>query len=422
MTLENSLILISNNSSIEEILKPKLVLLREVDNIISIKYEDAIDVLNAKRPDTVLLYCDEEKEECLTLINKIKNNGILKDISILLVLDKFDQDVILSAYDEEITDYTTLEANDIDILIRTIWSFKKNSLLSTYKKQVSLLKMLGVIDKDTNFYSKDYAKSVFDNEMLALRNKNLSAIMMLIGVAQESRISLPTLMFAKIIKSSVRHSDIVMNTVNDKFLILLPSTELKRAFFVYEKIKKVVGEQNKIVASVISADNADFESLEKQLIQAQYEVEASGQELKIIDEMNESSNQEETSSDWLQKIGSSQKNFKLFKQAFSKKLEKVINPVFFQVQKLYEERLFETKIEQYSTSTVSEFILKTKNAVSELRITYPGFSKINIDIIHQGLDSPENRRISLDLTELTEETLTKILEDFIVEFKNSNEK
>ena len=56
---------------------------------------------------------------------------------------------------------------------------------------------------------------------------------------------------------------------------------------------------------------------------------------------------------------------------------------------------------------------------SELKITYPGFSKINIDIIHQGLDSPENKRISLDLTELDESKLTKIVEDFIKEFKKS---
>jgi hypothetical protein len=89
------------------------------------------------------------------------------------------------------------------------------------------------------------------------------------------------------------------------------------------------------------------------------------------------------------------------------------------MQKLYEEKLFETQIEQYSNSALSAFTLKHGDQVSELKITYPGFSKINIDLLHQGLDSPENKRISLDLTELDDSKLTKILEKFIKEFKST---
>ena len=120
-------------------------------------------------------------------------------------------------------------------------------------------------------------------------------------------------------------------------------------------------------------------------------------------------------------MNTTQKNFKLFKQAFNKKLEKVITPVFFQMQKMYEEKLFKTKIDQYSNDTLSQFSLKTLDREGELKITYPGFSKINIDVIHKGLDSPENKRIRLDLTELDEERLTKILEDFILDFKKNTE-
>ena len=61
--------------------------------------------------------------------------------------------------------------------------------------------------------------------------------------------------------------------------------------------------------------------------------------------------------------------------------------------------------------------MKKGDNYSTLKITYPGFSKINIDIIHQGLDSPENRRIGLDLTELTDVKLTSIIDEFIKEFK-----
>jgi len=131
--------------------------------------------------------------------------------------------------------------------------------------------------------------------------------------------------------------------------------------------------------------------------------------------------EENDSSDWLDKINSSQKNFKLFKQAFMKKFENVIIPVFFRMQKLYEEKLFETKIKQYSTPNLSSFVLQSKSKTSELKITYPGFAKINIDFVHGGFDSPENKRISLDLNELNEEVLAEIIETFVQEFK-ANEK
>ena len=42
-----------------------------------------------------------------------------------------------------------------------------------------------------------------------------------------------------------------------------------------------------------------------------------------------------------------------------------------------------------------------------------------IYIIHDGLDSPENREITLNLNEVTLKSLAKIIEDFIKEFKAS---
>jgi hypothetical protein len=111
----------------------------------------------------------------------------------------------------------------------------------------------------------------------------------------------------------------------------------------------------------------------------------------------------------------------LFKQTFLKKLKNVITPTFYQMQKLYEEKLFETQINQYSNETQSVFELKNDEFVSVLKITYPGFSKINIDIDH-GFSKEPLQRTSLDLNKLSDDVLSKMLEKFIKEYRKEYNK
>ena len=116
-----------------------------------------------------------------------------------------------------------------------------------------------------------------------------------------------------------------------------------------------------------------------------------------------------------------EKNYKLFRAAFNKKLEKVIAPVFYRLQKSWEEKLFNTKVEQYTSDTQSIFRLSNPKQTSLLKIVYPGFAKVIVYITHEGLDSPENTEISLPLNEISIKGITKIVEKFIKEFKSTIE-
>jgi len=414
MSAESNIILITDTENVVDILKPKLVLLREIDNILTTNYAEAISNLQKVLPEVTLIYCSSEKEACLKLINDIKTNEKTKNISVLLLIDEYEQDFILNAYEENIDDYLNVNADDAEILIRTIWGLKKNSYMSAIQKRSSLLERLGVINKNTGFYTNEYCEKIFENEFKNLEENNNDGILMLISANEESKTKLNPLQLAKAIKASIRNSDVAVHSSANRFFVLLRETQLKGAFTVWDKIKRAVGEQYIINAGISSIGGKHFNDLQRELLNALVEATSTNQDLVIVSEEGK-----ESSSDWLEKINSTQKNFKLFKQAFNKKLEKVITPVFFQMQKMYEDKLFKTQIEQYSNETLSEFVLKSENNLSELKITYPGFSKINIDIIHQGLDSPENKRINLDLTELDETRLTQILEEFIAEFKNS---
>jgi GGDEF domain-containing protein len=414
MSAESSIILLTNDDNITQILKPKLVLLRDIDNILTTNYINAIEILRKNRPDTILLYCADEKEDCINLIKAIHSNKLTKNATILLIVKDYDQDFVLSAYDENITDYLVLKADDdAEILMRTIWALKKKALATTVRKQYNLLEELTVINKETGFYSNKFCEKVFETEFQALKETATEGILMMVSPTEESKTEITQTQLAQAIKKSTRNSDVLAHGPLNRFYILLHKTNLQGAFCVWDKIKKSIGEERSIVCGVADVENKTFTELKNDLLNALIEAESTKNDLIIVDNREENS-----SEDWLDKINSTQKNFKLFKQAFNKKLDKVITPVFFQVQKLYEEKLFKTQIEQYSNSSLSSFSLKKANKESELKITYPGFSKINVDIVHQGLDSPENKHISLDLAELDETKLTKILEAFIQEFKS----
>lgn len=413
MSAESNIILITNNNNIVDILKPKLVLLRDIDNILTTSYTEAMGNIQTVIPDVIFIYCASEKDACLELIKNIKTNEKTKNISVLLLIDEYEQDFVLNAYDENVDDYLSVSADDAEILMRTIWSLKKTSYMSSIQKQKSLLESLNIIDKNTGFYTNEYCEKIFDNEFKNLKKDNDEGILMLISASEESKTKLNPIHLAKAIKTSIRNSDVVVLSSANRFFVLLRETQLKGAFTVWDKIKRAVGEQYKINAGIGSINSKSFNDLQKELLNALVEATSTNQDLVIVSEEEKT-----TSGDWLEKINT-QKNFKLFKQAFNKKLEKVIAPIFFQMQKMYEDKLYKTQIEQYSNETLSAFILKNEEKLSELKITYPGFSKINIDIIHQGLDSPENKRINLDLTELDETKLTQILEEFIQEFKTS---
>lgn len=411
MAVESNIILITNNENIVDILKPKLVLLRGIDNILTTNYSQAIENIQKVAPEVILIYCASEKNDCLELIKKIKTDETTKTTSVLLLVEEYEQDFILNAYEENIDDYLNVHADDAEILIRTIWGLKKNLYVSLVETQKGLLESLNVINKDTGFYANEFCEKIFENELKDLAKNNDEGILMLLSASEESKTKLSPLELARAIKDSIRNSDVAVHGSANRFFILLRETQLKGAFTVWDKIKKAVGEQYSLNAGISSVTGKHFNELQKELLNALVEATSTNQDLIIVND-----EEKKDSGDWGEI--SPQKNFKLFKQAFNKKLEKVITPIFFQIQKMYEDKLFETEIEQYSNETLSAFVLKGKNQLSELKITYPGFSKINIDLIHQGLDSPENKHINLDLTELDETKLTSILEEFIAEYKH----
>ena len=404
----NNILLITNENKIIETFPEKLILLRESDELSYCDYNDAPDIVFSDKPDIVIIHEHSDKQKTLNLIKYIKT----QTESVLLLIDKYDRDFILSAYDDGIDDYFLVHSDPSEISIRTVNCIKKDSLKKTIKRYADYLKQYEIFDNEDEFISNKSSQQIIDRE---LQKRNFAkGALMVIAPDEAGKVTYSSSKIALAIKKSVRFSDIILHSSGTKMFILIYEGGISGAVTILDKIKQELNGEISIKAGICEITSNKFAVLEKHVQCALSESLLSGQELVIYSQDN---NQQDEN--WLEPP--KEKNYKLFKNAFNKKLEKVIAPVFYRLQKSWEEKLFNTKVEQYTDENQSIFRLTNPKQTSLLKIVYPGFAKVIVYITHEGLDSPENSEISLALNQINNKEITNIVENFIREFKSTIE-
>ena len=399
-----SIVVISDDKDFANQVASKLVFLREDDSINISGYDNAIySAQNVK----IAVVCENvSKNATLELIEKLREN---KDLCIILLASSYDRNFILSAYDAGIDDFAQSSADDFELVIRIVNNLKHNSVKRSLSKKEKLLEQIKVVDETTGFYNYKLAKLIFENAISDAKNP----VFMALSPSNSFKPSFSSEKMSKAIKSSTRYDDLISLGNGGVFYVMLSNTDINGALVVLNKIKENYGKDFELSAGVVEVLTDSFEQIEKEALNALSNALATNAEFVIVN------NETETVDEWLDQNELQNKNYKIFKQMFNKKLEKVIAPVFYSLQNTWEEKLFNTEIEQYTNNEQCVFALKNKKQNSTLRIIYPGFSKILLTITHEGLDSPENRELQLPLSKITQKDLIKIIEDFIKEFKSS---
>lgn len=407
MNDKNSILLISDDVNLSKVIESKLLFLRANDSIVVSEYKDAISSLKYSSADIVLLHENISQQATLDFIKKVREFG---NICIILLVNNYDKDMILASYDAGIDDFTFATAEDFELVIRTVNNIKHNSIKLQAMRNQKLLEQLNVIDELTGLYNYNYSKQVIENYI----DDNLldDGIFLAIAPSENSKVKFSIEKMAQAILSSIRVDDTATLGRGAKFYILLPKTSVNGAIVVLNKIKENYGDNFEICAGISSISHKSFDEMEHDVLQALSDAIATNAEYVLAEEK-----ETDTLDDWLVTEADEPKNYKIFRQIFNKKMEKVIAPVFFRLQKAWEEKLFDTQIEQFTDNEQCVFHLKNKKQDSILRIVYPGFAKIVIYINHEGLDSPENKEIQLSLTKISQKELITIVEDFIKDFK-----
>ena len=346
------------------------------------------------------------KKETIELIKNLRSN---EAICIILLAKEYDEELILTSYDSGIDDFVMSDADAFELVIRVINNIKHNSIKLKTLRNSKILEQLHVIDELTGIYSYNYSQQVIENAI----DNNLykEGIFMIVSPSEETKTTFSIEKMSSAVSKSVRVNDIVTLGRGTRFYIFLPKTDVNGALVVFNKIKENYGENYELRVGISEITNKTFNDFEKDALQALSDALATNTDYVLAEA------KEATLDEWLEDTENKPQNYKIFKQIFNKKLEKVISPVFFRLQKTWENKLFETEIEQSTNDNMCIFHLKNKKQDSTLRIIYPGFAKIIVTINHDGLDSPENKEIQLSLPKVTQKELINIVEEFIKDFK-----
>ena len=399
------ILLVSDDKNISKEIATKLVFLRKDDIVNITNYSNFERDLNIERPNILLLHENQDKENIIEIIKGLRYAGF----SIILLLDKYNPEFLLSCFDVGVDDYILKNADDIEFVLRLIKHIKYNDKNRLLSFKDNILEQLNIFNNSSGFFNWKYAKLAVETliDINIIKNGTLMAFSVSDNDKQEYN---EETMYSSI-KSSIRACDIAVLGQGTKCLVFLPNTDVNGAIKVFYKIKELLNFN--ICAGFSDITNKTFEEFEKEAINALSEAIAVKTEYVV----SNPNNNDTTLDNWLDN-SANQKNYKIFRQMFNKKLEKVIIPVFYRLQQVYENKLPNTVIEQKIDDNRCCFTIKNDNNRSYIEILYPGFSNIIITTVHDGLNTPENNEINMQLSQITEKELVKIIENFVKEFKS----
>lgn len=406
----NNILLITDYEEIAKLVLEKLILLRDNDRITACNSQKIKKTLENSLCCIVILHENSENPNVtIKLISTIKETK--PEAEVILLLNNENKDLILRAYDAGIYDYFTTETPDYEILIKIINCFKLRTFKDTANRNEKFLYQLGVIDNKNNLYKYSYLKEIFIDLSDDLRIQN--GVFAILTLDDKTKTKISTNRLAGAIKSCVRQDDIVATARGGKFYLIIPNIDIEGTKAVIKKIQNKMGDDFKIRSGLSKIGIQSFETLDKNTLDSLTSaIQNDVMCVSLSDNMG-------ISNSWLEEDNKSEKSFKLFKMAFTKKLKEVITPVFFRFQKECETKLTNTNVSQYANSIECVFSLKNENIHSELILRYNGFAKIKIEIVHSGLDSAENSKVEMPLSKLTEKELLKLLKQLKDEYKQS---
>lgn len=407
----NNILLITDYEDIAKVMLQKLILLREKDSITICNSRNAKkNIENSLCCVAIVHEITDNQDATIRLIKTIKESK--RDIEIILLLNDIKQDFILNAYDCGIFDYFTIDSPDYEMLIKTVNCFKIRTLKDISSRNEKFLYQLGVIDSKTGLYKYNHLKEIFIDISDDLRIQN--GVFAILTLDEKTKTRISTNRLACNIKNSVRGDDIIATARGGKFYMILPNIDLNGTRAVISKIQSKMGDEFKIRSGINKIGIQSFETLDKN---TQDSLLSAIQNDELCVSLTD---QLANTDSWLEDDDQKpNKNFKLFKMAFTNKMKTIITPVFFRFQKECETKLANTQVSQYANNIESVFSLKNENIHSELIIRFNGFAKFIIEIVHSGLDSAENSKIEIPLSKLTEKELLKLLNQLKNEYKQT---
>jgi len=272
--------------------------LLEYDVIASDNGSDAIEIAKNEKIDLVLLDIMMPNLDGYEVCKILKSDTTTKDIPIIFLTSKSDEDSIEMAYDIGGIDYVTKP-------------FKPKELLAKVKRELYLqdlqeeLRLLASTDPMTKLYNRRYFMQISESLLeLAKRNGSKTSIAMIdvdyfkkVNDTYGHKVGDDVLVFlSSLLQEKSRKSDIVSRWGGEEFIILFPNTDLDGAFVIAEKMRVSVeksilcfGNTQKLsftismgLASVCNAEDVNIEAAISRADIALYKAKSCGRNRVIV--------------------------------------------------------------------------------------------------------------------------------------------
>ena len=405
-----SILIISNDEQAGNLISEKVKLLRDCDNVQIVTYIETISILNSTQPSLMMVY--SSNSDSISIVKEIRALKTLNKVPIILVMDYFIEDMLLYAFDNGIDDFFFMNDSDAVILMRIMLTIQKSILFKQIETTNDILVNTGIIDKQSGVYTKEHAplafKHLFSKSME--ENQENSVFMCLKPVAfQNKRLNLTKI--AETVKKIPRGNDIVAYGKNSTIYFILYNTDADGAQSVVERIQNALVNECNVFANAAEI-SASFEEMEPILIKSLKDQIAAGITFNFV--YNVELKEAAEIMDIHDETG---KNFKDFKKEFYNVFEKMVAPVFYQVQSDVADMIPGAKVNFDINEVKSNFTVSAGKVKSELFITYPSYMKLLTDIKHTaGSKRPQIRRLTFDFEDFSSERLLSMLKDMVNEF------
>ncbi|MCQ2754150.1 MAG: hypothetical protein MJ231_03780 [bacterium] len=369
---------------------------RKSDEFLLYSFDDVINNAHLLKSSIIIINSESDTDKTTAVLK------IFREIPTIVFLFNENYEYITECYKYGMFDYITPLTSDVELQAKLIPALTVASILSKKNRYRDILVKNNIIS-DINEVFLDY-NFIIDKELEKLQLKEKKAVFVAISPHDKEKFLFQTNHIETIILNNIRMNDILINYAPNKYFLFLFDVDMESAKKIWNKISTQF--PLRIYAGFCQIYNQKREQLISEALNKLHEA------INIEKDLNVDINNINTGYGKF-----AYTNFKLFRQEFRKKIEKVISPVFYQIQQKYSEKLSGITIQQGSGDGYGTFNIEGKFSNGSFKITSPGFSKINIDITLQRKNGNiDAKRITLEPDELEQGLLEDLLEQFISEY------
>jgi diguanylate cyclase (GGDEF)-like protein len=223
-------------------------LLDKTYNIVStLSSTSVLDIVLEYKPDLILLDIMMPKCTGYEVCEKLKENPKTKDIPVIFITVRTDEDSIEKAYNVGGIDFISKPFKPKELLMRISTQLKLKKLIEDLESSKAQLKDLASIDSLTKLYNRRYCMQISQHLITEMKQDNTNISVMMLDIDEFKSINdtyghiggdKVLIDIANEIKSFIQNRGYACRYGGEEFVIILPKIDIDEAMNLAKKLNK----------------------------------------------------------------------------------------------------------------------------------------------------------------------------------------